>query len=134
MFHLTVGMIEPGENGLAASKREFYEEVFNTEEADESEKEELKKSFATLFAVPTTEVYKGYVDDPRNTDNAWMETQAIHFHAGTEELQKFLSTVTFKAGSDARNAGWLDISSSLALYASHKDFIRTITELKDWDW
>jgi len=26
------------------------------------------------------QVYRGYVDDPRNTDNAWMETQAYNFH------------------------------------------------------
>ena len=26
------------------------------------------------------QVYRGYVDDPRNTDNAWMETVAMHFH------------------------------------------------------
>jgi len=26
------------------------------------------------------QVYKGYVDDPRNTDNAWMETVAVNFH------------------------------------------------------
>ena len=25
-------------------------------------------------------VYRGYVDDPRNTDNAWLETSAFHFH------------------------------------------------------
>jgi ADP-ribose pyrophosphatase len=25
-------------------------------------------------------VYRGYVDDPRNTDNAWMETIAYNFH------------------------------------------------------
>lgn len=27
-----------------------------------------------------TQIYTGYVDDPRNTDNAWMETQAVNFH------------------------------------------------------
>ena len=26
------------------------------------------------------QVYSGYVDDPRNTDNAWMETFAMNFH------------------------------------------------------
>ena len=26
------------------------------------------------------QIYKGYVDDPRNTDNSWMETKAINFH------------------------------------------------------
>ena len=25
-------------------------------------------------------IYKGYVDDSRNTDNAWMETVAYNFH------------------------------------------------------
>ena len=27
-----------------------------------------------------SQVYRGYVDDPRNTDNSWMETIACHFH------------------------------------------------------
>ena len=31
----------------------------------------------SLFII---QVYKGYVDDPRNTDNAWMETVAMNFH------------------------------------------------------
>ena len=26
------------------------------------------------------QVYVGYVDDPRNTDNAWIETTALNFH------------------------------------------------------
>ena len=32
------------------------------------------------------QVYKGYVDDPRNTDNAWMETVAYNFHDDTGEI------------------------------------------------
>lgn len=28
-------------------------------------------------------MYRGYVDDPRNTDNAWMETVAVNFHDET---------------------------------------------------
>uniref|UniRef100_A0A8C4KNU9 Nudix hydrolase domain-containing protein n=1 Tax=Dromaius novaehollandiae TaxID=8790 RepID=A0A8C4KNU9_DRONO len=27
-----------------------------------------------------TEIHKGYLDDPRNTDNAWVETVAISVH------------------------------------------------------
>lgn len=26
------------------------------------------------------QVYKGYSDDPRNTDNAWIETLAVNYH------------------------------------------------------
>jgi hypothetical protein len=31
-------------------------------------------------AKPSSIVYKGYVDDARNTDNAWMETTVCHLH------------------------------------------------------
>ena len=36
--------------------------------------------------VMLTVSWPGYVDDPRNTDNAWMETVAFHFHDDTGEL------------------------------------------------
>ena len=29
---------------------------------------------------PPPQLYVGYCDDPRNTDNAWMETVAMNFH------------------------------------------------------
>lgn len=29
---------------------------------------------------PGLQVYKGYVDDPRNTDNAWIETVVVSIH------------------------------------------------------
>lgn len=32
------------------------------------------------------QIYAGYVDDPRNTDNSWMETVAVNFHDTTGEL------------------------------------------------
>ena len=34
-------------------------------------------------------VYEGYVDDPRSTDNAWIETTAYHFHC-TDEIAENL--------------------------------------------
>ncbi len=33
-------------------------------------------------------VYRGYVDDPRNTDNAWMETVAFNFHDDNNQVLK----------------------------------------------
>ena len=35
-------------------------------------------TFSDSFGL--LQIYKGYVDDPRNTDNSWMETQALNFH------------------------------------------------------
>lgn len=36
--------------------------------------------FIKMLIKMLCQVYKGYVDDPRNTDNAWMETVAVNFH------------------------------------------------------
>ena len=59
-------------------------------------------------------MYRGYVDDPRNTDNAWMETVVLNFHdeAGTAVarclilscavLNIALSRFPLQAGDDAK--------------------------------
>lgn len=41
------------------------------------------------------ELYRGYVDDPRNTDNAWMETVAFNFHDDGGILDKVQFKVAF---------------------------------------
>ena len=50
-------------------------------------------------AEPKTLKLQGYVDDPRNTDNAWMETVAVNFHDESgDKVGKFdlkVSGVTF---------------------------------------
>lgn len=54
------GMVDPGEQVSVTLKREFIEEALNGR-VQESELEE--------FFADGAEIYKGYVDDPRNTDN-----------------------------------------------------------------
>ena len=56
----------------------------------------LLEVYSSLLAM-YLQVYRGYVDDPRNTDNAWMETIAINFHDSEgSSVAKF----NFKAGMD----------------------------------
>ena len=47
-------------------------------------------------------MYRGYVDDPRNTDNSWMETIAYHFHDedGTSVAQFKLHAGKLASDSD----------------------------------
>lgn len=54
------GMVDPGEQVSVTLKREFIEEALNGKMTD-----------ADLdgFFAKGSEIYKGYVDDPRNTDN-----------------------------------------------------------------
>lgn len=79
------GMVDPGETVSVAVRREFTEEAGNV---PDHQKKLLKSLVDDLFASGK-QVYCGCVDDPRNTDNAWMETTAFHFHCN-EELATML--------------------------------------------
>jgi len=115
------GMVDPGETVSVTLRREFEEEAGAVE--SEEERKTLKKLLNELFDEKNAQrIYKGYVDDPRNTDNSWMETAAIHFHC-SPELAKALP---LKAGDDAAQVRWLKVSDSQPeyqnLFASHKSF------------
>ena len=97
------GFVEHGEDASNAVLRELKEETG-----------------VDLQHVPGDTIYQGYVDDPRTTDNAWIETTVVHRHID--------SPVTFapQAGSDAAKVQWLPLTDqTLAnMYASHSDFVR----------
>jgi len=81
-----------------------------------------------------TIVYRGYVDDPRNTDNAWMETTAFVLFFNQEEARqmpvKLAPTDTNEV--DAAKGGWFDLEPFLnsentqKLYGSHAQIIRRL--------
>lgn len=115
------GMVDPGEVVSATVKREFMEEALSmsaiSQEVDE-------------FFNSGDEIYKGYVDDPRNTDNAWMETVAYHFHACNENV----ANINLNAGDDAASVRWMDLSKELKLYASHSDMIKLVVSKLNAHW
>ena len=68
------------------------------------------------------------LDDPRNTDNAWMETCVTLFHDETGNLTKDFQ---LEAGDDATNVKWIKIdlnNPNFKLYASHRDFVSLAKE------
>ncbi|MBM4402637.1 MAG: NUDIX domain-containing protein [Candidatus Cloacimonetes bacterium] len=93
------GMVDYGEKVSSTLRREFKEEAGT----------ELDFGDAEL-------VYQGYVDDPRNTDNAWMETSVYHLHLEERGMDVFP-----EAGSDAVSAQWVVANQENLrnLYASH---------------
>lgn len=116
------GMVDAGESLSVALKREFNEEAVNNLKIHHVErvKEEIDKAFANGI-----EMFKGYVDDPRNTDNAWIETSVVNFH---DKNGDGLSHIPLTAGDDACRVKWLSIDRPLDLYASHVDFVRKVCE------
>ncbi|XP_034171459.1 ADP-ribose pyrophosphatase, mitochondrial [Osmia lignaria lignaria] len=124
------GMVDPGETISATLKREFMEEAMNLLEKNKEEQKELEKSIREFFEKGE-EIYRGYVDDPRNTDNAWMETVALNFHDADDSI---LGKITLMAGDDAHNVKWMDIDKMLNLYANHSEFIQKTIQKHDAHW
>ena len=71
------GMVADGEAVSAAVKREFEGEAGSI--SDPAQRELFRAQVTQLFEKGK-QIYRGYVDDPRNTDNAWMESTAFHYH------------------------------------------------------
>ena len=112
------GMVDPAETVSAAVRREFEEEAGNLEDA--AAQAAFQRLTEELFSSGAV-VYEGYVDDPRNTDHAWMETTAVHLHC-SDALGEALP---LHAGDDARAVQWVDVGGAehASLYADHKDWV-----------
>jgi ADP-ribose pyrophosphatase len=67
-------MVEKKEKVTETLQREFHEEVLNFPDLDELSKQKLLSTIKDIFDNGGERIYCGYVDDPRNTDNSWMET------------------------------------------------------------
>jgi len=124
------GMVDDDEEVSLALKREFGEEALNSLQASAEQKEKLEAEIKQFFAHGT-EIYKGYVDDPRNTDNAWMETVAVNFHDATGTS---VGRFPLRAGDDAGDVQWKDVDAKLKLYASHASFIETAAKKLNAHW
>ena len=71
------------------------------------------------------------MDDPRNTDNAWMETICVNFH---DEHNDIVGGFHLQGGDDAEHATWMELNSSLKLFASHVDFLQQVSNVRNSNW
>lgn len=118
------GMVEPGESVSKTLEREFGEETRNIE--DMGEREEVAALLAALFATGGRVVCeREFVDDPRNTDHAWMVTTCVHFHIANTKLAE---NIKLNAGSDAAKVMWLPLPTTRTLYASHGKMVADALE------
>lgn len=124
------GMVDAGENVSVTLKREFGEEALNSLEIKEQEKEDLQKLINQVFNNGVL-IYKGVVEDPRNTDNSWMETCAYNFHDNSGDS---VGKLSLTSGDDASNVRWMDIDKYLQLYANHEDMIKRVASLHQAHW
>ena len=119
---------------LKLSDQESFGQFLRKYQLDKANIEEILQSFQRFINNNNlidsyldkkdilTEVYTGYVDDPRNTDNAWMETSAQLIVLPSE-----ISTqLQINPGDDVGRVGWFNINDldRMPLYASHKKILQ----------
>ena len=113
------GMRQPGTSVSKTLIAEFGEEALATLEKTPENRKKAEEEVGKFFQNGIV-IFKGQVKDPRNTDNAWIETDAeLFFDETGETTGKF----KLKAGDDAIKVQWTEITPDLKLFASHKDFI-----------
>uniref|UniRef100_A0A8U8BSN4 Transient receptor potential cation channel subfamily M member 2 n=1 Tax=Geospiza parvula TaxID=87175 RepID=A0A8U8BSN4_GEOPR len=85
---------------------------------------------ALLSWHPHAQVHKGYLDDPRNTDNAWVETVAISVHSDTQHDLEMKRLNSFLQGCDPELCiRWQVLDKRIPLHANHKELLHKVSTL-----
>lgn len=110
------GMVEVGLDVPATLEKELTEEAIAPGDA-------VKKLF-TECRVGV--VYRGFVDDHRNTDEAWIETTAVLFFA-KDEVGSALE-LSIKDAHEVKGVQWQNIDEIDTMYANHFDWLKKVKE------
>ncbi|RMZ97508.1 ADP-ribose mitochondrial isoform X1, partial [Brachionus plicatilis] len=81
----------------------------------------VKKKLCQLLKTKSECIYQSYIDDPRNTDNAWIESSIFHvnFDHSFDEL-------TFEESNE--KFGWLLFSQCQNLYSDYTNVLNLLAQ------
>ncbi|KAG7227474.1 hypothetical protein INR49_005288 [Caranx melampygus] len=72
-------------------------------------------------------VFEGYMDDCRNTDNAWVQTTVLNIHLS--RTSPVMIDINNMMVSSHGSLMWQEVSSKARLSSNQKDFLRQVAEL-----
>ena len=110
------GMVEPGHTVPQTLRKELTEEALEDSDAVDRLFDECQKE----------RIHAGFVDDYRNTDDAWMETVAQHFHA-TEDIATALR-LSILDTDEIEKVAWCEMDKVSDMYASHAVWLRSVLD------
>lgn len=79
------------------------------------------------IASEGTKVFQGYVDDCRNTDNAWVETTVLNIHL--DSPSQMMVDINSMVASSHGALQWREVSGKTRLSSNQRDFLRQVAEL-----
>lgn len=72
-------------------------------------------------------IYQGYIDDPRNTDNAWVERQCLNFH---DDDGSVFDKYTLQSDEKKDRVEWISLTADLKIDDSDIDIVRAVYKLR----
>eukprot|EP00050_Salpingoeca_kvevrii_P012016 m.19842 g.19842 ORF g.19842 m.19842 type:complete len:193 (+) comp3780_c0_seq2:57-635(+) len=105
--------------------------AFGLEESTTADDEELREVEEMLKTRGET-VFSGFMDDPRNTDNAWVETTAVNVHDDRQILAKF--QLLDHTSRDILDVTWAVAHKNLDLFVDHQALLQRVVERKNAFW
>lgn len=88
----------------------------------------------TLSCNVFPQIYEGYVDDPRNTDNAWLETTVYHYHDDDGNILKHfnLRVLNFCVWVQKFDNSWRNRNQTA--FSSNFKFLCFCLQNVSWDY
>lgn len=116
LYFLAIKRSDTGEMATPGGYIENDDDIWSTRNREMLEEVSVDMTALSNVIIESV-VDQGYIDDPRCTDNAWIETSVIHTHIATEVKEKLY----VKAGDDAAGFEWMVVTAAnlKRLYANH---------------
>ncbi|XP_071134130.1 transient receptor potential cation channel subfamily M member-like 2 [Mytilus edulis] len=88
-------------------------------------KSSSKKTDIDSTGFSASQVYKGYIDDPRNTDNAWIEAEVWNFHYDAGDIYDI------KLPDDSNKVMWKEVSPNVRIYGNEGVIVQEAAKIQD---
>lgn len=125
-YALPGGLVHEGSVVSETARRSFNMEAAGFKDVNQKKTFDAlaEQLFAgTLDRGKAACIFRGYVDDSRNTDNAWMETQVFQFHCSTALTRMLKNDI----GSGDAPVTWINIDAEderyVNMYGIHRVWV-----------
>lgn len=125
VWSLPGGMVEAGEIVSPIVKHCLGATAVLRLSRSNIEKRAIADALQHLFDT-STEIYRGATNDPRDTDNAWVESCVYNFH---DENGSATAHFPLAAGNEAWQPAWITLSPHLRIDQNHLPFIKRVRDL-----
>ncbi|KAL1465043.1 hypothetical protein WDU94_004638, partial [Cyamophila willieti] len=125
------GFVQENESYMQRAQLEFMDEALNASNMTEQDRKLLAKHMDDGYDELAHFIFRGYIDDCRNTDNAWVEGACSGIH---DKNGHFSILFDLKPGDGAQDVKWLIAHRDMIFNPTHKKFMKYMTdqELAHW--